>query len=194
MEALQSEVTQLLRLAESGSLDARQRLFELLYSDLRRLAAQKMQGERTSHTLTATALVHEAYLRLAAPLSKGCQDRGHFLAVASQAMRRILVDHARSRLAMKRGGGEPLAIQMDSAPGLGSVGSEEELLALDEALLALQAMSPRKCQVVELRFFAGLTEEQIAEVLAVCRRTVNRDWEFARVWLLARMSVQGTKQ
>lgn len=190
MGTSQSEVTELLRLVELGAPDARQRLFDLLYSDLRRLAAHRMRRERNTHTLTATALVHEAYLRLAGAEMAGCQNRGHFLALASQAMRRILVDHARSRLASKRGGQQGISIPADSIPAPGSLGHEEELVALDEAMTALHAMCPRKCRVVELRFFAGLTEEQAAETLGVSRRTVNRDWEFARAWLLAHMRPQ----
>lgn len=194
MDTTGSNVTELLRLAESGAPDARQRLFDLLYADLRRLAAQRMRHERGSHTLTATALVHEAYLRLGGTGIAGCQNRGHFLALASQAMRRILVDHARSRVAIKRRSPREYSTLTDSISAPGCPGREEELLALDEAMTALHAMCPRKCRVVELRFFAGLSEEQVAETLSVSRRTVNRDWDFARAWLLTHMDPRGNQR
>lgn len=193
MEASRTDLTELIRLAGAGEAGARDRLFEALYSDLRRLAAVRMQFERSSHTLSATALVHEAYLRLFGSLqsSASYQDSGHFFAAASQAMRRILVDHARARKAEKRGGALGPGLGIEDAAGLPAQNSQadhdEQLLALDEALTALRQMSPRQCQVVELRYFGGLTEQQVADALQVTRRTVNRDWRMARAWLHARL-------
>lgn len=182
-----ADITELMKLAATGAPDAQARLFALLYADLRRLAAARMKHERGSHTLTATALVHEAYLRLVGDSAAGCRDRGHFFAIASQVMRRILVDHARARHAAKRAGGEP----PDGLTILAATQNEEELLALDQALTALQQLSPRQCQVVELRYFGGLTEEQVAEALGLNRRTINRDWKMARAWLHARLQGNG---
>ncbi|MBL8230357.1 MAG: sigma-70 family RNA polymerase sigma factor [Bryobacterales bacterium] len=186
MDSSPSEVTELIRLAEAGTPGARVRLFEVLYTDLRRLAAARMQYERGGHTLSATALVHEAYLRLMGGGEPACRDRGHFFAVASQAMRRILVDHARARKSAKRGGGQ--AAPLDAADIVATPPPDDQLLAIDEALRRLQQLSPRQCQVVELRYFAGLTEDQAAEVLGVTRRTVNRDWRMARAWLSSRLA------
>ncbi len=175
-----TEVTLLLQRLRAGSPDAEGRLFELIYGELRRIAAARMQAERPSHTLTPTALVHEAYLRLSGT-DETFSSRTHFLAVAARAMRHILVDHARARCASKRGGAAgniPLEALDVPAPQ-----SDEELLLLDDALERLSAMSPRQGRVVELRYFAGLTEEEVASVLGVTRRTVNRDWSMARAWL-----------
>jgi RNA polymerase sigma-70 factor, ECF subfamily len=188
MGGASGEITQLIRLAESGDCDARARLFDLLYSDLRKLAAARMRAERANHTLSATALVHEAYLKLVSGAASNCKDRAHFLAVAAQAMRRILVDHARSRLAQKRRLEiDPLDPEMAGAI-TGSWNQDAEIVAVDEALAALSSVSPRQTQVIELRYFAGLSEDEVAEVLRVSRRTVNRDWRIARAWLHARLS------
>jgi RNA polymerase sigma factor (TIGR02999 family) len=187
MESLHGDVTELIRLAEAGEDAARLRLFEMLYGDLRRLAASRMRSERESHTLTPTALVHEAYLRLMDRAEVSCKDRGHFLAVAAQAMRRILVDHARARRAGKRGGRmEPL--DLDAAQNLAAPSTDAQIVAIDEALEALRQISPRQSQVVELRYFGGLTEEEVAEALGVNRRTINRDWQMARAWLHAELT------
>jgi RNA polymerase sigma factor (TIGR02999 family) len=192
MEASRTDLTELIRLAGSGETGARDRLFETLYSDLRRLAAVRMQFERGSHTLSATALVHETYLRLFGSLQNATyRDSGHFFAVASQAMRRILVDHARARNAEKRGGPLGPAPAAEHPAGLPDIAApadrDEQLLALDQALTALRELSPRQCQVVELRYFGGLTEQQVADALQVARRTVNRDWRMARAWLHSRL-------
>jgi RNA polymerase sigma factor (TIGR02999 family) len=161
------------------------KLVELLYAELRRIAAVRMRAEDPSHTLTPTALVHEAYVRLLNSAELQFQDRSHFLAVAAQAMRRILVDHARAKRAARRGGGQVAASQEYD---IAIPETEDDILALDEALSRLAEMSPRQCRVVELRYFAGLTEEQVAEVLGVTRRTVNRDWQVARAWLHSQMT------
>ena len=175
-----TEVTLLLHRLRAGSPDVEGRLFELIYGELRRIAAARMQSERPAHTLSPTALVHEVYLRMSGS-EETFENRTHFLAVAARAMRHILVDHARARRANKRGGeAENLSIEGMDVP---SPQSDEELLLLDDALDRLAAMSPRQSRVIELRYFAGLTEEEVASVLGVTRRTVNRDWSMARAWL-----------
>lgn len=179
MQSEGGEVTQLLRVLRSGSREAQEKLLELLYAELRAMAALRMKGERQGHTLTPTALVHEAYLRLTN--AQDCHDRSHFFALAATAMRRVLVDHARTRCALKRGA-SPNRIDLKEAD-LQSPESDERLLALDDALDHLSRMRPRQSQVVEMRYFAGLTEEEIASVLGVTARTVNRDWQMARAWL-----------
>lgn len=183
------EVTQLLGRLQAGETDVRGRLMELVYDELRRMAAARMRAERDSHTLTPTALVHEAYLRLGDGPENGYRGRGHFLAIASQAMRRVLVDHARARRAMKRNAGNETDMPDDLS--IPASNSDETIIALDEALGALKALSPRQSQVVELRYFGGLPEHEVAEVLGVTRRTVNRDWQMARAWLHARISGGG---
>jgi RNA polymerase sigma factor (TIGR02999 family) len=174
------DITELLLAWSAGNQGALERLTPLVYGELHRLAHHYMAGERTGHTLQSTALVNEAYLRLVQTNRVQWQGRAHFLAVAAQLMRRILVDFARSRQYAKRGGKAPV-ISLDDAP----VPVEEcaELVALDEALSALASVDPRKVQVVELRFFGGLSVEETAEVLKVSVETVMRDWRLAKVWL-----------
>jgi RNA polymerase sigma factor (TIGR02999 family) len=173
------EVTALLRQVSAGVPDARDRLFKLMYPELKRMAVAQMARERKDHTLQPTALVNEAFLRLP-PAELSVRDRAHFLAVAANAMRHILVDHARGRLSRKRGNGrkEPLDERLAYDPQ-----RPEDMVDLDRALERLEAMSPRQARVVEMRFFGGLNEGQIAEVLAVSARTVKRDWRIARAWL-----------
>lgn len=172
------DVTRLIRALGGSNSESRQRLFSILYNELRRVAAHHMRGERGNHTLTPTVLVHEAWLRLSS--QETVQDRHHFLALAAQAMRRVLVDHARARQALRRGG-DMVSVTLDSnIPQPLPVAS---MIALDEALLRLAELNPRAAQVIELRFFGGLTEEETASMLGVTRRTVNRDWEMARAWL-----------
>lgn len=154
----------------------------LVYSELRRLAHRQLRHERTGHTLTTTALVHEAYLRLASRPEPEFRNRIHFLATAARAMRRILVDYARERHAQKRGGGAE-RIGLDDA-GLVADDRAEEFLALDESLERLSRVNERLSQVVEYRFFGGLSEEEIAEAMGITARTVRRDWLKARGWLL----------
>jgi RNA polymerase sigma factor (TIGR02999 family) len=177
-----SEVTQILHDLHGGDSGAANRLLPLVYDELRRIASQKLALEKPGQTLDATSLVHEAYLRLLGhdtPVS--FQDRGHFLAAAATAMRRILIDHARSKRAQKRGGcGERQPLQDVPAPT-----PDEELLALDEALQRLAAIDPVKAKLVELRYFAGLTGDQAAEVLGLSPRTADRHWAYARAWLQA---------
>jgi RNA polymerase sigma factor (TIGR02999 family) len=174
------EVTRLLHSVKSGDRGAESQLFELLYGELRRLAAARMQSERNAHTLTPTALVHEAYMRLLGH-PKDFQNRSHFLAVAAKAMRRVLVDHARAKQTAKRGAASD-RIDLDGTD-LKLPMKDENLLALDEALDLLSRMSPRQSTVVEMRYFAGLSEREIASTLGLTTRTIDRDWQMARAWL-----------
>jgi RNA polymerase sigma-70 factor (ECF subfamily) len=148
------------------------------------MAAARMRMERNTHTLTPTALVHEAYLRLGGGPDLGYENKGHFLAIAAKAMRRVLVDHARARHADKRDAQETrLHTDFHAAAPM----SDDEIIALDEALKDLKDLSPRQSQVVEMRYFGGLGEQEVADILGVARRTVNRDWRMARAWLHARL-------
>src|SRR5262245_41768490 len=178
-------VTQLLARVSAGDDSAIDRLFPLVYQQLRQAAESALRSERPGHTLQPTALVHEAYLKLVGSGGIPARDRGHFLSIAARAMRQILVDHARRRRARKRGQGDtPLPLDFPIAEGAGGAGMPlDELIALDDALAQLSAKSPRLRSVVELRFFAGLNEEEIAETLGVTTRTVQRDWVRARAWL-----------
>jgi len=165
----------------AGNRSAESRLLPLVYAELRRRARRYMRGERPDHTLQPTALVHEAYLRLAGQREVDWQSRAHFFAVAAQLMRRILVDHARARKAEKRGGGEPRVALNESLAMTEE--KSAELMALDEALTHLAERDPRQARAVELRFFGGLSEEEAAEVMGISLRTLKRDWSVARAWL-----------
>jgi len=178
------EVTHLLALASRGDRDAVDRLVPILYDELRRIAHVRMRGERTGHTLETTALVHEAYLELAGLNQMEWRDRAHFLALAARAMRRVLIDHAVARNAQKRDG-RLRAIPLDEAIDLAVVAGQraDELLALDDALERLAAVSERQARVVECRFFAGMSVEETAEALGTSPATVKRDWTVARAWL-----------
>lgn len=180
------EVTQLLVAWRQGDQAALERLVPIVYQELRRLAHRYMAGQRPEHTLQTTALVNETYLRLFGFEQVQWQDRAHFFAVSAQLMRRILVDFARSRGSLKRGGGGQ---RVTLSEGLAvSRPRSEDLIALDDALKALAEVDERKSKVVELRFFGGLNVEDTAEVLNVSPGTVLRDWKLARLWLLARLS------
>ncbi len=183
------EVTRLLHGVRAGDAAALDRVYELVYSELRRIAAARLRAERDGHTLQPTALVNEAYLKLAASPGADLQDRPHFLAVAARAMRQVLVDHARRRDAAKRGAGvAPATLTGSGQPAAEPSGLDsDELLALDTALDRLNALDPRLRQVVELRFFGGLTDTEIGDVLGVTRRTVQRDWARARAWLYGQL-------
>jgi RNA polymerase sigma factor (TIGR02999 family) len=172
------EVTRLLEAAVAGDSAALDRLMPLLYEDLRRVAHRQLDREGGGHTLQTTALIHEAYLKLAAGGSVGATSRAHFLALAARAMRQVLVDYARRRKAAKRGGGVISVTLGDQAQP--SDASAEDLLALDEAL---EQLDPRQRQVIECRFFGGMEEKDIAAALGVSERTVRRDWVKARAWL-----------
>jgi RNA polymerase sigma-70 factor (ECF subfamily) len=179
-----SDVSILLRAWSDGDQNALDQLTPIVYDELRRLAGHYLRGERTGHSLQATALVNEAYLRLVDYKRMRWENRAHFFAVSAQLMRRILVDHAR-RHNLKRGGGVQHVALEDTAI-LGG-GRDENLVVLDDALQALSHMDPRKAQVVELRFFGGLIVEETAEVLKVSPVTVMRDWSTARTWLYREM-------
>lgn len=175
-----SEVTRLLQALREGDRSALDRLQPLLYEELRAIAGRQLRGERPNHTLQPTELVHEAYLRLLDRHSPEWESRAHFLGVAAQTIRRILVEHARARDRGKRGGGLVRVTMTDS---LDSHALDFDLLALDRALDKLGAEEPEDRDVVVLRFFGGLTMKEIAAVLGVSERTVHRRWEFARSWL-----------
>lgn len=180
------ELTQLLIDWGNGRQDALEQLFPLVYQELRRIARRYMRRERSGHTLQTTAVVHEAYLRLIDQKHVQWQNRAHFFAIAAQMMRRILITHAQSHAYAKRGGGT-FKVSLDEAAIL-SQERAGELIALDEALTSLTAIDPRRSQVVELRFFGGLSNEEIAEVLKVSPNTVTRDWNVAKAWLYREMS------
>jgi RNA polymerase sigma factor (TIGR02999 family) len=174
------DVAKLLDQLREGDREALDRLFPLVYQELRHAADRVLRREAAGHTLQPTALVHEAYLKLASgPVSS--ENRAHFLGIAARAMRQVLVDHARRRRAAKRGGGD-LAVSLSQAAGAADVHSDD-LVSLDEALERLGERNERLKRVVELRFFAGLTEVETAEVLGVTPRTIQRDWNKARAWL-----------
>ena len=186
MEPSPHEVTQLLKAWSGGDQEALEKLTPLVYAELRRAAHRYMAQERPGHTLQTTALVNEVYLRLVDVRRVSWQDRAHFLAVCARLMRRVLTDFARSRGYLKRGGDSP-RVALDEAL-LVSREPAADLIALDDGLKALAAFDPRKSQVVELRFFGGLSVEETAEVLKVSSETVKRDWRLARVWLLEEMN------
>src|SRR5438045_9755246 len=177
----QQRVTELLVQWSHGDDAALAELTPLVYEELRRVAHHHLSRQRPSHTLQTTALVNEAYLRLADQTNPRWQNRAHFFAVAARAMRQILVSYARTQQAEKRGGGA-LKIDLDEA-ALVSPEESKEIVDLHEALEQLSALDSRKAQIVELKFFGGLNYNEIAEVLKISRLTVRRDWEFAKVWL-----------
>lgn len=185
------EVTQLLLAWSNGEQKALEKLIPLVYDELHRLAHHYMGGERPGHPLQTTALVNEAYLRLVDSRHVRWQNRAHFFAVSAQLMRRILVDFARSRRHLKRGGGAQ-QVSLDEALAVAE-GRGAHFLALDDALSALAALDPRQSQVMELRYFGGLSVEETAEVLKVSPGTVRRDWSLGRAWLHRELS-PGVKQ
>ena len=180
-----AEVTELLQQWGRGREDALERLLPEIYAELRRLAASYLRSERRDHTLQPTALVHEAYLKLIDQRAVQWQNRAHFFGIAAQAMRRILVDHARARSAEKRGSGHRL-VPLDEAGDVGTM-PDLDLLALDEALTRLSAIDPQQGRVVELRFFGGLTMDETAEALRISQATVGREWTLAKAWLYAEL-------
>jgi RNA polymerase sigma factor (TIGR02999 family) len=178
------DVTLILHQIESGDPKAQERLLELVYAELRQLAAAKLSRELAGQTLQPTALVHEAWLRLGGAAQPAWQNRAHFFGAAAEAMRRILIDRARKRHAVRHGGGQ-VRINLNATGAIEVAGPEadDELLAVNEALDRLAAEHPRQAQLVKLRYFAGLTIEQAAEALAISAPTAKRDWAFARAWL-----------
>ena len=183
--APQGEVTQLLARWREGEQEAFDRLLPLVEGQLRRLARRHMRRERANHTLQTTALLNEAYLRLVRQTHVEWQNRAHFLAIASRSMRRVLLDHAKSVRRAKRGGGVP-QVTLDEGSVL-SPERSEQVLALEAALVKLEATDPRRSRVVEMRHFGGLTAEEIAHVLGVSTVTVLRDWRLAKAWLVCEL-------
>jgi RNA polymerase sigma-70 factor, ECF subfamily len=183
-----SQVTVLLAEMRSGRKDALDRLIPLLYGELRRLAARYMRDERAGHTLQPTALVHEAFLRLAGQDRANWQNRAQFMGIAGQLMRRILVDHARKRHAAKRGGSTMVTLNETNVKQWANVSLPEEILAVDEALARLEEVDAQQSRVVELRYFGGLSAAETAEAMGVSQRTVEREWAMAKAWLLAELS------
>lgn len=181
-------VTDWLLAWRGGDSSALDQLVPVVMHELKRLARRHLRGERTNHSLQTTALVHEAYLRLVDLNRVQWQDRAHFFAMSARLMRQILVDHARTRQAQKRGGARVDATLDDDIP---AAERGTDLVALDDALQALASVDARKSRVVELRFFAGLTVEETASALDVSAETVARDWRFAKVWLLREMTARG---
>jgi RNA polymerase sigma-70 factor, ECF subfamily len=187
MEArISGEVTVLLQQIRSGDSDAAQKLIPLVVDELRSLARMQLRSERPGHTLQPTALVNEAYLRLVSDQARDWQNRAHFIGVSVSVMRRILIDHARRKRALKRGAGEEASAGARDYAGL-SYEQADELIALNIALDRLEEMNSRQRQVVELRYFGGLSLEETAEVLNVSPMTVKRDWVAARAWLKAQV-------
>jgi RNA polymerase sigma-70 factor (ECF subfamily) len=188
MPSSSGEVTQLLARVRSGDAEAPERLIGLVYAELRKLARSCMRRERGEHTLQATALVHEAYLRLVGQRVVEWQNRAHFFGIAAQVMRRILLDYAREHRALKRGGGG-VRITLDDALTV----SEEQLeniVMLDESLRKLALKDPGQSRLVELRFFAGMSVEETAEVLGISTATVKREWSHAKAWLRRDMGAE----
>ena len=183
------QITLLLADWNNGDTNARDQLLPLVYDELRQMARRNMRRESPNHSFQTTDLIHEAYLKLAQHDEQKWENRSHFFGVAAKAMRHILVDYARSKQSEKRGGGRQrvsLADEIASGPDRAL-----ELVALDDALQTLESLDARKSQVVELKFFGGLTNEQMAEVLKISTETVKREWRFARNWLLRELAAAG---
>jgi RNA polymerase sigma factor (TIGR02999 family) len=178
-------LTLLLTQMQQGDDSAGAKAIALVYSELHRIASRELRGERPGHLLQTTALIHEAYTRLIGSSGLEIQNRGHFFAVASQQMRRVLVDYARANNAQKRGGGAAKVSLEQVQAGIDP--RSIDLVALDESLHALESVDPRAAQVVELRFFGGYSDQEISQAIGVSVATVRRDWEFARSWLFDRM-------
>jgi RNA polymerase sigma-70 factor, ECF subfamily len=180
------EVTTLLAAWSKGDSTALNKVIPLVYAELHRIARRAWNQDRNDHTLQPTALINEAYMKLANAQNASFQDRCHFLAVASTAMRQVLVDHAKSRLTAKRGGGRAVVTIDEGHPVVDQEAAE--IVALHEALETLHAVDPRKSSVVEMRYFGGLSIEETAEALGISIGTVNRDWRLARSWLIREMN------
>ena len=183
-----SDVTRILTAIENGDREATDELLTVVYAELRSLAGRLLSREPPGQTLQATALVHEVYIRLVGSGKEGWEGRRHFFAAAAEAMRRILVDNARRKKSLKRGGGHR-RLDLDHLPAPAS-GPSVDLLALDEALKELQHHDPQAAELVKLRYFAGLTHQQAADVLGIGRRAADRLWASARAWLYQRLSEQ----
>lgn len=188
-----AELTILFQRAAEGDPEASNQILPLVYEQLRQIAAARMAGERRDHTLQATALVHEAYARLIGPGEVAWVNRKQFFFAAAEAMRRILIEHARGRARLKRGGPGLKRRDLDfsAVADLAREDRSEEVIALDEALRRLEEQRPRAAQVVHLRFYGGLSVEETAEALGVSARTVNLDWTYARAWLFKQLATGG---
>ena len=185
LQNVSGEITRLLQELKGGHRTAEAALIPLVYKELHRIATVRMRGEAAHHSLQPTVLVHDAYLRLTELREIDWQSRSHFFALAATVMRRILVDHARASRAKKRGRAAiTLSLREDILP---APAREPEILALDEALNRLAEMDPRQAKIIELRFFTGMSEEEVATVLGISARTVKRDWRAARAWLFAEL-------
>lgn len=188
MDAESHQITLLLMDWGNGDQRALDQLMPLVYDELRRMAKGHMRRQPSNHSFQTTELIHEAYLKIAKNNGQSWQNREHFYGVAAKAMRQILVDYARSKQRQKRGGGQIGSLEAETAAAPERSG---QLIALDEALKNLESLDERKGRVVELRFFGGLTTEEVADVLKLSRETVKRDWRFARTWLLRELSAAG---
>lgn len=191
MHSPPNEITTLLQAHAAGDAEALDRLLPRVYDELRRMARARLQRERPDHTLAATDLVHEAFLKMVPAGQVNWQNRAHFFAIASRAMRNVLVDHAVRRAAAKRGGGAQTVTLQDE--GGASETSLEDLIALGDALERLERLDARQARVVECRFFGGLSLEETAEALNVSPATVSRDWTFARAWLHRELADAGPR-
>ncbi len=180
------DITDVLTHLDGAPRDVVDQIFPLVYDELKVIAAARLREERENHTLTATALVHEAYLRLVGQRQADWKNRAHFYAIAARAMRRILLDHAIARKAKKRGGGEPFVTLLDEAAGEDA--SVDRLIELDDAMTRLADLDARQAQIVEMRFFGGLTLEDIAGVMRLSLSSVNRDWRAARAFLTTQLA------
>jgi RNA polymerase sigma factor (TIGR02999 family) len=182
----ESDLTGLLLRWNAGDEQALDHLTPLLYDDLRRLARDALSRERQGHTLSATALVHEVYLRLVDQRRVRWENRAHFFGAAAHIMRRVLVDHARAKSAAKRGGGVPALVIEEGTASIDAV--SEEMVALDEGLTKLAELDKRKVRIVEMKFFGGMTNQEVASALGISDATVERDWRVARAWLISTLA------
>lgn len=190
-DSTKGEITRLLESVGQGDLDAKARLVDALYSELRGMASRQLRANRANHTLQPTALVHEAYLKMLGGDSAPLKNREHFFAVAARVMRQVLIDYARARTREKRGGGSPV-VQLEDATVFDQ-GQPKEILDLNEALERLEDKDPRVHRVVELRFFGGLSVDETAEVLELSPRTVKREWSLGRAWLRGELRQEAPK-
>ena len=185
MSSQSHDITPLLAAWRAGDEKARDEIVVTVYQELRNLAHRYLSQERPGHTLQTTALVHELYLKLCSSGAVTLQDKAHFLAVAARQLRHILIDYARTASRQKRGGGQ-IRVTLQDLPDV-SARQEEDVILLDDALTRLEKLAARPAKVVELRFFAGMTEKEIAEVIGASVATVKRDWDFARSWLITEL-------
>jgi len=183
-----SDITRVLRAIGNGDGQAAEELLPLVYDELRKLAAARIAYEQPGQTLQATAIVHEAWLRLVSDGERSWQNRGHFFAAAAEAMRRILIENARRKSALKRGGGQ-LRVDIEDVE-LADASPDDTILLIDDALKELEIESPEKAKIVVLKFFGGLTNQQIAENFGTTERTIERQWAFAKAWLYAKIKTE----